>query len=126
MKRLILFSLITVAIMSCNKDDCPIIEPSVIEVAPKFCEVENPLTDLPWLSEAYDSVKNINTRGYIHIFSYELRNGEEVIGITDFRNGTFYTCSGEYFCSFYGGWSNDCYPRFSTATIIERVLLYPE
>ncbi len=123
MKRLILFSLIIVAIMSCNKDDCPIIEPAVIEVAPKFCEVENPLTDLTWLSEAYDSIQNLdNFQGYI--FSYELRSGEELIGLTGFRSGIFYTCSGKYFCSYYGGWSNDCYPRLSTATIREQTLLY--
>jgi hypothetical protein len=124
--RLSIFILSLVVMVSnsaCNNDDCVTPEPIEIEIPSKYCDVENPLTDLPWLNEVYDSIKGLGSESdYIHI--YELMNGEELIELTNFMNGDVFDCSGKYLCS-YGGWSDTC-DTLLYVNVRQRRVLYPE
>lgn len=117
--------MILISYSACNNDDCVTPEPIEVEIPSKYCDVENPLIDLPWLNEIYDSIQNLDSFNGL-IISYELLNGEELIDVTNFDYGHIYKCSGEEYCDY----SEPDSPQCDTITLSTNVrkmrILYPE
>jgi len=122
---LILSLIIMVSNSACNKDDCKIPEPVEVEISSKYCDIEDPLRDLPWLNAIYDSIQNLdNFNGYI--ISYKLLDGAELIDVTNLDSGHIYECSGEEYCDYSEPDSPPCDTITYPNNILKMRILYPE
>jgi len=80
------------------------------ETPPKTCNVENPLTDLPWLKDKVDEITLLFQDDPLHIAIYQCTYDDGKTGfLIDQGNiKPFYNCNGEILCTMGGFAGEDC------------------
>jgi hypothetical protein len=109
MKKLYLFLLAMCLIGTACKED----KPQEIE---KICNVDNPLTDLPWLKAKIDEINSLVQdtikRRFVDIYQCEYNNGETGFLINEGFTHPFYSCNGDIICKL-GGLTEESCPELN-------------
>ena len=104
--------LIFAGIIACGKKDCQC----------KVCDVENPLTDLPWLKAKVDEIKLQFKNTPVRVAIYQCKYGDEQAGFWEDRDNVsfFYNCEGETLCIMGGDAGETC----SELNIVSKKLIW--
>ena len=88
----------------------------------KICNVNNPLTDLPWLKVKVDELTLLSQDNSLHISIYQCKYGDRQIGFFEFHGNAnpFYNCDGEVLCVL-GGVVGETCPQLN---ITEKKLIW--
>lgn len=100
------------AITSCDKP----------ENQSKTCNVDNPLTDLPWLKAKVDEITLLFQDNHLYIAIYKCMYSDEQTGFLEDRGNIayFYNCEGETLCIMGGDAGETC----SDLNIVSKELIW--
>ena len=93
------------------------------ENPPKICNIENPLTDLPWLKNKVDEITLIIRSGNpLRVSIYQCIYGNNKIGflIDEGNTKPFYNCNGDILCVMGGFAGETC----SELNIVSKELIW--
>jgi len=93
------------------------------EIPPTACNVDNPLTDLPWLKEKIDEFNLlVQENQNLSIAIYQCKYGNEEIGflIDEGNTKPFYNCNGDILCIMGGFAGETC----SELNILSQELIW--
>ena len=118
-KNILIFTAILLILLGSFSFSC---EKKVDTPKEKLCNVENPLTDLPWLKAKVEEITLLFQNNPLHIAIYQCTYGNKQTGfLEDHGNvGFFYDCEGEILCIMGGFAGETC----SELNIVSRELIW--
>lgn len=103
-----------------------VFQDTIVENRPDtyFCNVDNPLEDLPWLKNKVNTMKRNKQQAEIHRWIYNSIEGFVVTECVKCADGLtyFYNCEGKVICEFGGMFGRITCPDFEEKTTLRELI----